>query len=866
MLLGRLGQSYAAALDSHRQVLRRAWAGAAGTEMGTEGDGFFVAFSTAPAAASAAIQAQRELASYPWPEGVPLRVRMGIHTGAPTLHDDGYVGMDVHRAARIAAAAHGGQVVISSATAELVGGSLPDGVGVRDLGSYRLKDISRPEHLHQLDVAGLQVEFPPLKTLGSASSLPVPMTPLVGREGELVELASMLSSPGVRLMTLTGPGGSGKSRLAIGLAQGLTDAFPDGVFFVPLAAITTADAMWTTIAEALDLPAEGRAPPGLFSFVAHRSALLVLDNLEQLAGADSVVAQLLSEALQVTVLATSRRPLHLPAEHEHAVPPLELPDEEGVDAVARSGAAQLFAQQARRVRPGFELNIGNANDVAGLCRRLDGLPLAIELVAARTKLLSPRALLTRLDTVLDMAAGGSQGPSRQRTLRDTIAWSYDLLIPRQQGFFRELGVFAGGADLYAISAVTNSDNGDPLDVVADLVDASLVTVTETLDGEPRFAMLETVRAFADHQLTATGERDTVRARHAHHYLEVAEELSLLLDGPRYIETRNRFETEHDNFREALSWALQLGDADANSVERVRLGLRLCVALGEFWFVAGYWSEARQWREHAVEAGESDGPELARCLSMLADSLSWSGDSVRAQQLAETSVSMWRRLDGHTDGLVYALTSMTFIALSLGQANDARSVCEEALAAARDSGDKLQLFAALEAANVLESHQHNHQRSLELSRETLAVARDLNAPFALSAQGNIASSLRQLGRADEAQRVLRPLIPQQLSLAEPISLLFMAEDYAAILAELGDHRPAVKLLGAAEAMRQRLGFPPAPRWQQEEIAAPIAKAKAALSAQEWNRAYQAGRLVTVEDALTEAHEADGATRESGSSGD
>jgi class 3 adenylate cyclase len=311
LLLSRLGLAYTEALDAQRKVLRKVWAANGGTEMGTEGDSFFVVFATAQDAVVAATQAQRELAGYQWPAGEPIRVRMGIHTGSPTVHDDGYVGMDVHRAARIASAAHGGQVVMSSATAELVNGTLDTGVWVRDLGSHQVKDIPNAERLFQLTVDGLQTDYPALKSLGAASSLPVPTTPLMGRDGELAELTSLLSLPGVRLVTLTGSGGSGKTRLAIAAAQGLVEAFPDGVYFVPLATVTTPEVMWTTIAERLDVPPEGRMLPRFIEHIAHRAALLVLDNLEQLPGADGVVAELIAAAPKLVVIATSTSDAHI---------------------------------------------------------------------------------------------------------------------------------------------------------------------------------------------------------------------------------------------------------------------------------------------------------------------------------------------------------------------------------------------------------------------------------------------------------------------------------------------------------------------------------------------------------------------------
>jgi class 3 adenylate cyclase/DNA-binding SARP family transcriptional activator len=417
-LLSRLGPAYIDALAGQRRILRAAWAEHGGTELGTErGDGFSVVFATAPAAVAAAVQAQQELAGFDWPAGEPVRVRIGIHTGNPTLHDGAYVGMDVHRAARIVAAAHGGQVVLSSAAAELAAASLPEGVRLRDLGSHQLKDIPRPEHLLQLAIEGLPSDFAPLRTLGTASSLPRPATPLVGREGEVAQLTALLGSPQVRLVTLTGPGGTGKTRLAIAVAERLVQQFPDGVYFVDLATATTTDVMWTTIAETLDVPPEGRIPPGFFSHVAHRSALLILDNLEQVTAADEVVAELLQEAPQVVVVATSRRPLNVPGELQHAVPPLELPEHADFASAAGAGAVQLFLQAARSVRSGFAVTPDNIADVVAICSRLDGLPLAIELAAARSKLLAPPALLARLDMALDMKASGVGRPTRQQTLR-----------------------------------------------------------------------------------------------------------------------------------------------------------------------------------------------------------------------------------------------------------------------------------------------------------------------------------------------------------------------------------------------------------------------------------------------------------------
>lgn len=578
-LLSRLGSAYAEALDAQRRVLRAAWAAHAGTEMGTEGDSFFVVFKTAEAALGAAAAAQRDLALLEWPQGERVRVRMGVHTGSPAVHDGGYVGMDVHRAARIAGAAHGGQVVVSAATAELVGRRLPGGVALRYLGPHRLRDLAEPENLYQLVGDGLASEFPPLKTLGGVSSLPVEASPLVGRARELRELAGVLEAPEVRVVTVTGPGGVGKTRLAIALAHQVGSGFPDGVFFVPLAEFTTADGMWASIGEVLGVPPGDRLPPAVFAHLANRAALVVLDNLEQLSAADAVVEQLSTRAPGVVVVATSRHPLHLPAEHEYPLAPLEL----GGAALAEAGASaavQLFVLQAHRVNPRFALTAANVGDVVSICRRMDGLPLAIELVAARTRMLTPRALLARLDAALDIAAEGRQGPDRHRTLRETVAWSHDLLAPGLRFAFRQLGVFAGGADLAAIGEVAVQPDaslpGDPLETVGPLVDASLVAVSEMPDGEPRIGLLESVRAFALDELAANDELEAARERHAQHYLKALEQTASLADARRYFEVRAWFETEDDNIRAALRWALPKDDPGVHA--RAQTGLRLCSAL------------------------------------------------------------------------------------------------------------------------------------------------------------------------------------------------------------------------------------------------------------------------------------------------
>lgn len=865
-LLSRLGAaSYADALIEQRRILRGAWAAHGGSEMGTEGDSFFVAFSTAGQAVAAAAEGQRELTRFEWPAGEQVRVRIGIHTGSPTVRDGGYIGMDVHRAARIAGAAHGGQVVLSDATARLVTESLPQGVGLRDLGLHQLKDINHPERLCQLVIEGIDNDFPPLKSLGTASSLPRPSTALVGRDGELSELTGLLSSSSVRLVTLTGPGGTGKTRLATGLAERLVGRFADGVYFVPLAAVTTPEVMWTAIAEVLNVPPEGRLPPGFFEHVAHRSALFVLDNLEQIDGADEVVADLLDAARQVIVIATSRRPLHVPDEHEHAVPPLELPAHHDLDAVASAGSVQLFVQYARKVKAGFSLTASNPTDVAAVCQRLDGLPLAIELAAVRSKILSPAALLSRLDTALDMAAAGRQGPSRQKTMRDTIRWSYDLLDETQQQFFRLLGVFTGGADLEAIGAVAVDvlDGADPFDLVAGVVDSSLATVTEDAVGEPRVDMLETIRSFALDRLGAASEEDAARLRHAQHYLRVSEELADQLKGDSYSSARARFELDHDNFRAALRFLLQLeapsSPAHVARESGGRPALRLCAALAGFWGAGGYYAEMRRWLEEAVDqAGDQESTELARCLTELAFHGLATGDVARGIEVGSASVAMWRNVDDQ-DGLPRALGILGELEAERGGFDSARTMYEEELSLAETRGDKMQSLSALGDLATLELSQQHYDRSVELSKRAIAIATELGDEVKMViTRHNLACTLHRMGQYRDAATQMLEQVPRILRLNEPWMLVVFAEDYAATLAQLGADRQAVQLLGAVDAMRHRLGMARPPS-QQTYLAEPMEKARKALRADEWDTRYQAGKERTVEQVLDSMDSIDSALR-------
>jgi predicted ATPase/class 3 adenylate cyclase len=480
-LLKALGSGYRDVLERHAAIMREALAEYEGVEVSTEGDAFFAAFRSAPMAVAAAVAAQQRLANEPWPVGHPVRVRMGLHTGEGRRGGDSYVGLDVHRAARIAAAGHGGQVLLSAASRSLVEAALPEGVTLRDLGMHRLKDLDQPEHLGQLVINGLEQEFPAIRTLETPTNLPAELTSFVGREREVDEALELLST--TRLLTLTGPGGAGKTRLAIRIAARLQSAYADGVFFVDLAPLTDPGLVLPTVARTLGLSdqAQRSIVDLLKDHLELQNVLLVLDNFEHVLAAREGIQDLLAAAPRVKVLVTSRSRLSLYGEQEFPVPSLALPDRGAIgdlDRLSQYEAVALFVERARAAEPAFGITNENAPAVAEICVRLDGLPLAIELAASRVRLLEPGEILARLEQRLPLlTAGGANLPERQRTLRGAIDWSYELLEAPHRSLFRRLSIFAGGCTLMAVEAVCNPGGElglDTLEGMASLVDQSLL--------------------------------------------------------------------------------------------------------------------------------------------------------------------------------------------------------------------------------------------------------------------------------------------------------------------------------------------------------------------------------------------------------
>src|SRR5829696_5818973 len=589
------------ALARHDEIIRRSIEVNGGYVFKTVGDAFCAAFPTALDALESALAAQRALLSEPWGGEIDsLRSRMALHTGTAEERNGDYFGPTLNRVARLLSTGHGGQVLLSLPTQELVRDQLPTGTWLRDLGERRLKDLSRPERIFQLTTPELLAEFPPLRTLESSpNNLPLQHTPLIGREREVEEVCARLRSPGVRLLTLTGPGGAGKTRVGLQAAAELLMEFEDGIFFVALAAIADPALVASTIARTLGLT-DGAQPPEelLKGYLHDRQTLLVLDNLEQVLEAAPLLDELLSAAPNLKILATSRTPLRIYGEHEFPVPPLSLPDPGSlppVEHLTQYGGVGLFVERARVVKPDFALTEENAPAVVEICARLDGLPLAIELAAARTKLLPPRAMLDRLGDRLKLLTGGARNlPQRQRTLRSAIEWSYGLLDAGEMTLFSRLAVFSGGCTLEAMEAICDAESELPMDILegtSSLMDKSLLRQEEGAEGEPRFVMLETIHEYGRERLNKSGEAEEIRRLHAEYFLALAELGESKLRGPEEAKWLECLEIEHDNMRDALSRALDAVEAE--------LALRLAGALWRFWWMRGYYDEGRRWLEAAL---------------------------------------------------------------------------------------------------------------------------------------------------------------------------------------------------------------------------------------------------------------------------
>lgn len=833
-LMDRFRGAYIGLHAEHQRILREAWATSAGSEVSTEGDAFFVVFADPAAAVRAAAVAQRGMASHRWPEGGAISVRIGIHTGDAVRIGNDYLGFDVNLAARIAAAGHGGQTLLSETAAAT---STDAGTRLTDLGRHRLRDVG-VQHLWQLDVDGLPSTFPPLRGVEShPSNLPVQRDPLIDREAERAAVAERLSSDAI--VTVTGPGGIGKSRIAIETARERLDRYPDGVTYLDLATTGSADDAAHRLLRELGEDPEGGEPiAALVALLRGRDALLVLDTADRTIGLPALVSQVATACPRVRILITSRSLLRIAAEREIAVGPLaaDLPT-----ATARpSPAVELFVARAHEVRPSFVLTEGDASIVSDICRTLDGVPLAIELAAARIRVLSPAALRDRLARRLPLLVGGAvDAPERQRTLRATIEWSHDQLSADERSMLDRLAVFAGAFDYSAaesVGAVRPASSTPVVDVLDSLVSRSLVA--RDPDGErspgdqttPRFRLLGMIREFALERLQASPEADAVRESHAEYWLTFATDVAPGLSGREAIEAGATLERHHDEFRSALDWAIE-----AQGRRRLDLALRIGAGLGRFWWLHGHVRDGVDWLERILEARAlAEVPVDDRTARVDAEARYWAGvlhesvgDLRSAAERLEEALERSRAIDNPT-GVVRALNSLGVVARDEDDLDRAEALLTASLTAAREAGDDRGVATALTNLGIVAVDRGRYPEAVTVLAEAVELDRVAGRRAgAAYSRLSYASALAGAGRTGEAAEEASSALRTFADLGDPAGVADTVDEIAGIALDRGDAASAMRLFLAADGLRGRHAL--ALRSIDDRRRAPrVSTAKAAVS--------------------------------------
>ncbi len=860
-LLQRLGAAgYARAQADHRELLREAFRRHGGVEVDTQGDAFFYVFASARECFLAAVAGQRALAAHNWAHGDPVLVRMGMHTGSPQRTEEGYVGIAVNQAARIAAAGHGGQVLVSRHTADALDEGPEDDIPLRDLGEYRLKDFDEPQRLFQAVIPELPSDFSAPRSLHNRpSNLPAALTPFVGRTGLVTGVRDLLLRDATRAVTLVGTGGTGKTRLGLRVATELVHSLDDGAFFVSLAAVRNPERVPAAVSAALNVKEESGASPEqtVTGHLRDKRLLLLLDNFEQVAGAASFVARLLAACPGIKVLTTSREPLRLSGERVVPVPPLDVPDADEAQTVAAAGACdavRLFVDRAQAVLWDFELTDENVDAVTGICRRVDGLPLGIELAAAKLYQMSPAALHEALDERLGMLTDGAVDLlDHQRTLKDLIAWSYDLLDPQLQALWRRLSVFAGGFTLRAAATVCDTNRtGTTNDDVAALVRKSLLipgpvsgSGAENVvrgPGAHRYTMLSTLREYAAHALVEACESEVVEDRFHDWCLGLAEDASPHLRGADSARWFSVLDPETTNLRVAMDRCV------AEQRPKPETALRLGAALWFFWYSRGFLTLGRELLHKALLVGSEADASLRADASVAAATLARQQNLLdEAQAAGEQALALARRQDD-PEAAARALSELGAIASRREDYDGAADLLNEALRVLRRLDNRERMAVTLNLLGIVEQLRDEPAAARPLYEESLGLGRALgDGNIVGTALVNLGEIAQTLGQPERAAGHFGDSLAVWSELDQGLAIAYCLEMLAGLAAGSDNAERAARLFGAADRLRRKQDIP-VEASNLERYRKDVDRARSALGAEAFDAAWEQGSRLSREEAV------------------